>query len=561
MTGHVNLPPACPGPDPPRARRGHLQPEGDGLRATSPGFPAKLEPGRQDRHGHQPRGRRAQQLVRGLRAQPQPAVRGAGRDRPGWVRRRGGRAVGAQHLRLPRDQPDRRREDAHPSSPPTAALPASNPPFGTPTTTDHRPGAATRTTRPPRRPPRRPRRRPRRRRPGGSGPVGLGAPWRLFGHRWNDCSSASPSRRATSVVSRGPSTPSTVRARWPGCSSTPTPTRSGSPTRGCRSSTRSSTSAPMPSPSGPTPPGWTWRRPCAAAGVPLFSVEQHVAARDFDVLAFNLSAELVYTNVLNLIDLAAVPAPRGRPGARGPLGDRRAATAPSIPSHWRTSSTPSPWATGRRSSGRSTRPSAAGWPCRWASATARSCAWPWPGSRGSTSPPSTPRPTATGAWSSTLPNRPGVPAEVAKRTVTDLADWPYPARPLVPLTEVVHDRLNVEVFRGCTRGCRFCQAGMITRPVRERPAEQVKEMVQPGTGLERPRRGHPDLALDGGLLGHRGHRARHHRRPGPRGAGLGQPARRCGWTPSRWGRRRRSRRCAGPVSPSPPRAGPGACAR
>ena len=58
--------------------------------------------------------------------------------------------------------------------------------------------------------------------------------------------------------------------------------------------------------------------------------------------------------------------------------------------------------------------------------------------------------------------------------IADLGDWPYPKQQLVPLTEVVHDRLNVEVFRGCTRGCRFCQAGMITRPVRERPAEQVR---------------------------------------------------------------------------------------
>ena len=92
---------------------------------------------------------------------------------------------------------------------------------------------------------------------------------------------------------------------------------------------------------------------------------------------------------------------------------------------------------------------------------------------------------------STLPVEPGIPSEVSKRTITDLADWPYPARPLVPLTEVVHDRLNVEVFRGCTRGCRFCQAGMITRPVRERPAAQVQDMVR--RGLEWS--GHDEVAL------------------------------------------------------------------
>ncbi len=78
------------------------------------------------------------------------------------------------------------------------------------------------------------------------------------------------------------------------------------------------------------------------------------------------------------------------------------------------------------------------------------------------------------------PRYPDVPAQIVKRTVADLADWPYPKRQLVPLTEVVHDRLSVEVFRGCTRGCRFCQAGMITRPVRERPADQVRTMVREG---------------------------------------------------------------------------------
>jgi len=86
---------------------------------------------------------------------------------------------------------------------------------------------------------------------------------------------------------------------------------------------------------------------------------------------------------------------------------------------------------------------------------------------------------------------PEAPEVVEKRSIADLADWPYPRSQLVPLTEVVHDRLNVEVFRGCTRGCRFCQAGMVTRPVRERPAEQVRSMV--AGGLRRT--GYDEVAL------------------------------------------------------------------
>jgi len=78
------------------------------------------------------------------------------------------------------------------------------------------------------------------------------------------------------------------------------------------------------------------------------------------------------------------------------------------------------------------------------------------------------------------PNDPRAPKRVTKRTTTDLDEWPYPKQPLVPLAETVHERMSVEIFRGCTRGCRFCQAGMITRPVRERSLAGIGEMVERG---------------------------------------------------------------------------------
>ena len=79
-----------------------------------------------------------------------------------------------------------------------------------------------------------------------------------------------------------------------------------------------------------------------------------------------------------------------------------------------------------------------------------------------------------------VPNRPGIPWRIAKHTVMDLDAWPYPKNPLVPLAETVHERYSVEIFRGCTRGCRFCQAGMITRPVRERSIQTIGSMVENG---------------------------------------------------------------------------------
>lgn len=73
---------------------------------------------------------------------------------------------------------------------------------------------------------------------------------------------------------------------------------------------------------------------------------------------------------------------------------------------------------------------------------------------------------------------PGVSPHIVKRVVKDIDNAYFPLQPIVPYLEVVHDRIMLEVLRGCTRGCRFCQAGMLYRPVRERSAEVLKKQAE-----------------------------------------------------------------------------------
>lgn len=225
-----------------------------------------------------------------------------------------------------------------------------------------------------------------------------------------------------------------------------------------------------------------------AAGVPLFSVDDHRPASDFDVIGFNVLAELVFTNVVNVIDLAGVPI---RSGDRGP-------EHPLVVAGGHCAFNPEPLADfvdafvigdGEEAVGEVTEVVAA-----WKR-----------GGRGSREGLLRELATVPGVYVPSLyeveydgpftvsvtPRFPDVPERVEKRTIADLGEWPYPKRQLVPLVEVVHDRLNVEVFRGCTRGCRFCQAGMVTRPVRERPEEQVRTKVR--AGLQRT--GYDEVAL------------------------------------------------------------------
>jgi len=226
-----------------------------------------------------------------------------------------------------------------------------------------------------------------------------------------------------------------------------------------------------------------------AGGLPLFSVDSHRPAGGFDILAFNVSAELVYTNVLNCIDLAGVPV---RAAERRP-------EHPLVGAGGHCTYNPEPLADfvdffvvgdGEEVVGEITEVVGA-----WKA-----------GGRASRDDVLRELSHVVGVYvpamydvayhddgriAAVTPRFADVPAVVQKRTIADLAEWPYPKTQLVPLTEVVHDRLNVEVFRGCTRGCRFCQAGMITRPVRERPAEQVRHMVREGLR----RTGYDEVAL------------------------------------------------------------------
>lgn len=207
-------------------------------------------------------------------------------------------------------------------------------------------------------------------------------------------------------------------------------------------------------------------------GVPLFSLETHDAVKDFDIAGFTLQYEMSYTNIVNMLDLAGIPLlSENREGificAGGPCAFNPEPLADIIDFFV-------------MGEGEEVINEILDVYARWKGAGGSRLDFLekialiegvyvpsfYDVSYG-----------ADGIISSFEPNNPNAAVKITKRIVKDLDGAYYPEKFIVPYIDIVHDRIMLELFRGCTRGCRFCQAGVIYRPVRERSGERLLSLA------------------------------------------------------------------------------------
>lgn len=211
-------------------------------------------------------------------------------------------------------------------------------------------------------------------------------------------------------------------------------------------------------------------------GIPLYSLESRLPLREFDVVGFTLQHEVNYTNILSMLDLGGIPIESrdrsepfplilgGGEGAFSPetmapfidafvIGDGEEAIEEVL--HLVDRAKSGGWSRLQLLEALAALPGI--YIPEFYDVSYKD----------------------DGTIEAVRPNRPVAPPSVKKRFFNITQDLGS-VRPVVPLLRTVHDRLAIEIRRGCTNGCRFCQAGMITRPVRERSVEQVVEIAKQG---------------------------------------------------------------------------------
>ena len=206
------------------------------------------------------------------------------------------------------------------------------------------------------------------------------------------------------------------------------------------------------------------------SGRPLASLDSGRPLADFDGVGFTLQSELTYTNVLNMLDLGGVPLRAERRGEGDPLvfagGPNTVNPEPLAPfMDFFVVGDGEEVVLEIAALLRSMRGSS-----RLARLEALAAV------QGVYVPALAP---VSASTDGVLLVQPGA-TRVHRRVLTDLEHAAYPLAPILPFTGLIHDRVAIEVLRGCTRGCRFCQAGATTRPVRERSPEKIVELMVAG---------------------------------------------------------------------------------
>ena len=223
------------------------------------------------------------------------------------------------------------------------------------------------------------------------------------------------------------------------------------------------------------------------ADIPLYALESGDSLKDFDVLAFSIGYEMAYTTVLDMLDMAGVPLRREDRKALLPLvfaGGSAAVNAEPIADFMDLFVIGEGEEMNNELLTLLRQAKLEGW--RKEDFLLKAA-----GIQGIYVPSLYHIAYKPDGTVESITPRAGAPEKVTKRIVIDLDGAPFPTNPIVPSTEVVHDRVNLELFRGCVRGCRFCQAGHIYRPIRaKKPETLIKQGIETLKNT-----GHQDVTL------------------------------------------------------------------